>query len=331
MLAAGAVGTLEGLRVLPRGEVSARAQQPAHRGVRLAADTTHDRPVRKGLGGGRPTAAMVLPSSLTVLKAAAVALLAIAFMPEDWSTILSSLRTGGGRSLPFWLGQAVGLLLLSVMTWALNTMWDRYADATATRVVNWLVDTVIWLLTPPVRLACRLVFTRVAVLGQEGGGVRLGLAEVGLRVHGAHVLGHHHVVLHLAPPRLQVAHRGLHRLHLALAHRVERLLHREHVLAATAQHAEPSERIAPPPAPTGRDGGALRAGAHAPGRLDLTIFRPPAHAAAVVRRKAAHVRAEPSRWLIIGTQTYTGSSSSAPTAVRRRSPSPMATGQKTTP
>ena len=89
-------------------------------------------------------------------KPAAVALVVALLLPSDVSEVLKLSMRAGGRDVSFWLDQAIGLVLLAGFTYVINTLWDRYADATAVKVIGWLVDRLSWLGRPIVRLAVRI-------------------------------------------------------------------------------------------------------------------------------------------------------------------------------
>jgi len=93
---------------------------------------------------------------LQLWKPATVALIVALLLPSDLSEVLKLSMRAGGRTPAFWLGQAVALVLLAGFTYLINTVWDRYADATATKVIGWIIDMLIWLGTPIVRLAVRI-------------------------------------------------------------------------------------------------------------------------------------------------------------------------------
>eukprot|EP00966_Prymnesium_polylepis_P316168 7305271-Prymnesium_polylepis.2 len=86
----------------------------------------------------------------------------------------------------------------------------------------------------------------VAVLGQKVLGVLLGLLEVGLRVHRAHVLLHHHVSNRPPPEALQPACGAIGRSRLLLVHSAEEVDDSGDLLGLDARLGAAPERPAPP-------------------------------------------------------------------------------------
>ena len=90
----------------------------------------------------------------TLVKAGAAAIVAVTLLPDDWAHALRPFLAGG-HDLRFWLSQAALLALLGLLTWGMNSFWDRFCEASATRLVGGVVDTTLRVTTPPARLAWR--------------------------------------------------------------------------------------------------------------------------------------------------------------------------------
>ena len=56
----------------------------------------------------------------SVAKASAVALIAVALLPDNWAHALRPFLAGG-YDLRFWLSQAALLALLGILTWGMNS------------------------------------------------------------------------------------------------------------------------------------------------------------------------------------------------------------------
>ena len=90
----------------------------------------------------------------TLVKAGIAALVAVACMPDHWASALRPFLAGG-HSVGFWLSQAALLALLGLLTWGMNSLWDRFCEAPVSFVIGAAIDAALRVTTPLVRLARR--------------------------------------------------------------------------------------------------------------------------------------------------------------------------------
>ena len=90
----------------------------------------------------------------TVVKASAAALIAVALLPDEWAHALRPFQAGG-HDLSFWISQALLLAVLGLLTWGMNTFWDRFVEVTASRLIGGAVNMTVRIATPAARLAWR--------------------------------------------------------------------------------------------------------------------------------------------------------------------------------
>ena len=81
-----------------------------------------------------------------------------------WSDTWSLLTTSQNLPASFWLTQALALIVMALLTWAFGSMWDRYADARFSRLVDRYIDAAEAVARPTARLMQRLV-PRLVSLG----------------------------------------------------------------------------------------------------------------------------------------------------------------------
>ena len=93
-------------------------------------------------------------SARTLVKAGAAALVAVSLLPDDWAHALRPFLAGG-YSVGFWLSQAALLALLGLLTWGMNSFWDRFCEAPASFLIGGAINTTVRVTTPLVRLARR--------------------------------------------------------------------------------------------------------------------------------------------------------------------------------
>jgi len=93
-------------------------------------------------------------SARTLVKAGAAALVAVSLLPDDWAHALRPFLAGG-YSVGFWLSQAALLALLGLLTWGMNSFWDRFCETPASFLIGGAMNTTVRVTTPLVRLVRR--------------------------------------------------------------------------------------------------------------------------------------------------------------------------------